>query len=54
MGSLKNNQNYPPKKPPLSSSQNERFERYMKLAAVALHPAKSQLAKKDGKPSNKD
>jgi hypothetical protein len=53
MGSLKDNQNYPPKKPPLSTSQNERFERYMKLAAVALHPPKPRLAKKVGDPSNK-
>jgi hypothetical protein len=51
MGSRNDNQSYPPKKPPLSTSQNERFERYMKLAAVALHPAKPRLAKKDGNPS---
>ncbi|MCU1286892.1 MAG: hypothetical protein JWO13_3242 [Acidobacteriales bacterium] len=47
MGSPKQNEMYPPKKPALSTTQNERFDRYMKLAAVALQQSKATQQKRD-------
>jgi hypothetical protein len=43
----KKNEVYPPKKPALSTTQNERFDRYMKLAAVALQQNKPTQLKRD-------
>jgi hypothetical protein len=40
---------YPEKKPPQSTSQNERMLRYLELAAVALNPHKSSAEKKSAK-----
>jgi len=54
MGSNNGNDFYPPKKPPLSTSHSERLDRYLKLAAVALHPAKPAPVKSETKLSPKN
>jgi hypothetical protein len=54
MGSHNGIDSYPPKKPPLSTSQSERLDRYMKLAAVALHPAKPTSVRRETKLSPKN
>jgi hypothetical protein len=54
MGYTNGNDPYPPKKPPMSTSHCERLDRYMKLAAVALHPAKPSPIRRETKLSPKN